>query len=247
MEHLAPRLAEIPGVEVVTLGGSRAAGTAHADSDWDFGLYYRTTIDPDDVRALGLAGEVFAPHEWGIVPNGGAWLEVDGVRVDLVYRDLATVEAWTNDAEAGRFRVFREVGYVAGAPTYSYPAELAINRHLVGTLPRPPFPDALRTSAPQFWRRLVDGALKFAVSHARRGDPAACAGNLSVAALCEAHARMCERGEWYLNEKDLLARAGLARVQPMFATIGDDAETAVAAVGEVLQERGQTGTSSEIV
>jgi predicted nucleotidyltransferase len=244
MEHLAPRLAEIPGVEVVTLGGSRAAGTAHKDSDWDFGLYYRTTIDPDDVRALGFAGEVFAPHEWGVVPNGGAWLEVDGVRVDLVYRDLATVEAWTEDAEAGRFRVFREVGYVAGAPTYSYPAELAINRHLVGTLPRPAFPDALRTTAPPFWRRLAEGGVKFAVSHARRGDRAACAGNLAVAALCEAHARMCARGEWYLNEKDLLARAGLADVQPMFASLADP-EAAVVAVAEVLQR--QTGTSSEIV
>src|SRR5262245_46812770 len=114
MERLAPLLASIPGVEVVTLGGSRAAGTARDDSDWDFGLYSRTPIDPDDVRALGFRGHVFAPNEWGVVPNGGAWLEIDGVRVDLVYRDLATVEAWTRDAEGGRFRLFREVGYVAG-------------------------------------------------------------------------------------------------------------------------------------
>ena len=69
MEHLAPRLAAIPGVEAVTLGGSRATGTARPHSDWDFGLYYRGTLDPEDVRALGFDGEVFAPHEWGTVPK----------------------------------------------------------------------------------------------------------------------------------------------------------------------------------
>jgi predicted nucleotidyltransferase len=53
MEHLAGRLAAIPGVVAVTLGGSRARGTARADSDWDFGLYYRGSIDPADVRSLG--------------------------------------------------------------------------------------------------------------------------------------------------------------------------------------------------
>ena len=62
MEHLAARLAEIPGVEVVTLGGSRATGTERPHSDWDFGLYYRGTIDPSDVRALGFDGQVFAPR-----------------------------------------------------------------------------------------------------------------------------------------------------------------------------------------
>ncbi len=194
MEHLAERLAQIPGVRGGDAGRvARAAGTARAHSDWDFGLYSRTPIDPEDVRALGFAGEVFAPGEWGTVPNGGAWLEIDGARVDLVYRDLATVEEWTADAEAGRFRVFREVGYVAGAPTYSYAAELAINRHLVGSLPRPEFPAALRARAPEFWHRLAIGGLKFADAHARRDDAVACAGNLAVAALATAHARMSAR------------------------------------------------------
>lgn len=37
MEHLAVRLAAIPGVVAVSLGGSRATNTAVEDSDWDFG------------------------------------------------------------------------------------------------------------------------------------------------------------------------------------------------------------------
>jgi len=207
MEHLASRLAEIPGVVAVALGGSRATGRALPASDWDFGLYYRGWLDVDAVRALGWDGEVFAPGEWGIVPNGGAWLTVDGARVDLIYRDLEVVEEWVRDAQAGRFRVLREVGYVAGAPTYSYAAELALNRVLVGSLPRPEFPAALRETAPPWWRRIAAGARRFAAAHDERGDEIAAAGNRAVAALAEAHATLCDAGEWWLNEKGLIARA----------------------------------------
>src|SRR5579864_4877532 len=87
------RIAGIPGVAAVILGGSRAAGTHRPDSDWDFALYYRGDLNPDDVRALGWPGQVFAPGDWGGgVMNGGAWLTVDGRRVDIIYRDLDAVE-----------------------------------------------------------------------------------------------------------------------------------------------------------
>jgi hypothetical protein len=227
MEHLAARFAEIPGVEAVVLGGSRASGTAHAHSDWDFGLYYRGTINPADVRALGYEGAVFGPGDWGRVVNGGAWLVIDGQRVDLLYRDLDQVEVWTADAERGDYALYREVGYVAGIPTYIAPAELACSRVLIGSLPTPAFPDALRARAPAQWRGLVAGALKFAAGHAYRNDATACAGNLAIAALSEAHARMVERGEWYLFEKGLLERAGLQDVQPILRHLGDDLFAAI--------------------
>ena len=194
MEHLAERLAQIPGVEVVTLGGSRAAGRRGRIPIGTSGSTTARRSIPMTSAALGFAGEVFAPGEWGTVPNGGAWLEVDGARVDLVYRDLATVEEWTADAEAGRFRVFREVGYVAGAPTYSYAAELAINRNLVGSLPRPDFPAALRARAPEFWRRLAIGGLKFADAHARRDDAVRVRGQPERRRARRPRTRGCARG-----------------------------------------------------
>ncbi len=234
MEHLATRLAQIPGVVAVALGGSRATGRARPHSDWDFGLYYRDSIDPADVRALGFEGTVFGPGEWGRVVNGGAWLVIDGRRVDLIYRDLDQVEEWTHDAEHGRFRVYREVGYVAGIPTYVAPAELALQRVLVGSLPVPAFPSALRDAAPPWWRRVVTGGLKFAAAHALRDDAVACAGNLAVAALGEAHARLCEAGCWYLPEKEMLAEAGLDDVQPALRELGSDLPAAVDRVRDAL-------------
>jgi hypothetical protein len=209
MEHLAERLARIPNVVAVTLGGSRATGSARPDSDWDFGLYYRRAIDPEDVLSLGFAGEVSRPGAWGPLVNGGAWLRVDGVRVDLCYRDLAVVQHWREEAEEGRFQVVREVGYVAGMATYVLVGELALGRVLVGSLPRPEFPEALRETAPAWWRRIAAGALRYAGTYAARDDAGACVANLGVCLLAEAQARLAARAEWALNEKGLVERAGL--------------------------------------
>jgi hypothetical protein len=137
VEHLAARLAAIPGVVAVTLGGSRATNTAVEGSDWDFGLYYRGRLDPADIVALGWPGRVFAPGEWGQIVNGGAWLTV----------------------------------------------------------------------------RLAAGALHFAEVHAGRRDRVACMANLGQAVLATAQGRLAAAGEWVLNEKRIIERAGLHAVQ----------------------------------
>lgn len=215
MEHLASELAGIGGVVAVALGGSRARGDERADSDWDFGLYYRGSIDVGDVRALGYPGQVFAPGEWGTIVNGGAWLEIDGRRVDLIYRDLDEVLHWTDEAMAGRFEVRREVGYVAGIATYVLAGELALGRVLYGELPRPSFPDALRATAPAWWSNIAGRALEHAAVHASRSDTTACCANVTVAALATAQARLAAAGEWALNEKQILRRAGLDAVDAL--------------------------------
>jgi hypothetical protein len=65
MRELAERLIDIPGVVAVTLGGPHAGGPVQADSDCDFGLYYRDAIRADDVRALGFEGTVVEPGSGG--------------------------------------------------------------------------------------------------------------------------------------------------------------------------------------
>jgi len=213
VEHLAARLAAVPGVVAVTLGGSRATNTAVEGSDWDFGLYYRGRLDPADIVALGWPGRVFAPGEWGRVVNGGAWLNINGTKVDLIYRDLDEVLRWTAAAGDGQFEIHREVGYVAGIATYVLAGELALGRVLSGDLPRPGFPPKLRNTAPVAWFRLAAGALHFAEVHARRQDGVACLANLCQAVLAAAQGRLAAAGEWVLNEKRLIERAGLGGVQ----------------------------------
>jgi len=55
-DYVADRLAGLPGVQAVSLGGSRAAGNHRADSDWDFAVYYRGAFTPDSIRSLGWQG-----------------------------------------------------------------------------------------------------------------------------------------------------------------------------------------------
>jgi Nucleotidyltransferase domain len=227
MEHLAARLATVPGVVAVTLGGSRATGTAVEGSDWDFGLYYRGGLDPADITALGWPGRVFAPGEWGSIVNGGAWLTIDGARVDLIYRNLDEVLHWTAAAGDGRFEIRREVGYVAGIATYVLAGELALGRVLAGDLPRPAFPPKLRETAPVAWFRLAAGALSFADVYAGRQDRVACLANLCQAVLATAQGRLAAADEWVLNEKRLVRRAGLDGIQDRLAQPNQDLDALV--------------------
>jgi len=104
--HVADRLGELPRVEAVTLGGSRAEGTHRPDSDWDFSIYYRGQFDPQTLRDIGWPGEVSEVGGWSKgVFNGGAWLEIDGRRTDVHYRDLDTVDREILAAGEGRFAI----------------------------------------------------------------------------------------------------------------------------------------------
>jgi len=235
VEHLAARLAAIPGVVAVTLGGSRATNTAVEGSDWDFGLYYRGRLDPADVAALGWPGRVFAPGEWGRIVNGGAWLTVDSTKVDLIYRDLDEVARWTAAAADGEFEIQREVGYVAGIATYVLAGELALGRVLAGELPRPEFPPKLRRTAPEAWFRLAAGALHFADVHAGREDRVACLANLGQAVLATAQGRLAAAGQWVLNEKRITERAGLRAVQDRLAQPAQELPTLVSDVTACLE------------
>lgn len=211
MLHVAERLAAIPNVVAVVLGGSRAAGTHRPESDWDFGLYYDGDIDPDDLRALGYEGDVYRVGEWSPLMNGGAWFVVDGQKVDVIYRDVHAIQHWIDEANEGRFQVELLNGYLAGFDTTVLVGEVALGEVLHGSLPFavPSFPRELQASAPAHWRTRRDFNGRYAAFHDERSDEAAAFACRVRAALEEAHAVMAERGEWVLNEKGLLARAGV--------------------------------------
>ena len=222
-QTFADRLSSIPNVVAVALGGSRATGSHRPDSDWDFGLYYRGSISADDVRALGYEGVVVEPGEWGRIVNGGAWLTVDGERVDILYRDLDLVEHWLSESEEGRYEVDNVAGQIAGTPTYVLAGELAVNQTLVGELPKTGFPAKLRETAPP--RRLGSASFSLtqAESYAKLGAVTQCVGSIARAAVCAAQARHAERGEWALNEKRIVGDAGFGEMDSVLAKAGEDA------------------------
>ncbi|MFD5907314.1 nucleotidyltransferase domain-containing protein [Streptomyces massasporeus] len=236
LDTVADRLALLPAVEAVTLGGSRAQGTERPDSDWDLAVYYRGAFDPADLRAVGWEGEVCDIGAWGGgVFNGGAWLTIEGRRVDVHYRDLDVVEHESAEAEAGRFRVEPLMFHLAGIPTYLLVAELAINKVLRGELPRPDaYPPALRESAPAHWHGMAAATLAYArAGHAPKNAVTQVAGAIALAATQTAHAVLAARGEWVTNDKGLVARAGLADVDAVVRDLTDGPAALARAVTDV--------------
>jgi hypothetical protein len=159
--------------------------------------------------------------------NGGAWLECGGEKVDVILRDLDTVEYWTRRAQEGEFERDALLGYLAGIPTYTLSAELASCRVLRGELPAAPFPPKLAADAPPIWRFCRSFSLDYARAHAKRGNVAGVAGQAAAAVMEEAHAIVCERSEWVCNEKRLMETAGLSSLNALFAEMPNDRESLV--------------------
>ena len=227
-------LAGLPGVQAVTLGGSRAAGTAGQPvtgtlrSITAVPASTRTACAPwagrGNLRIGGWGGGVF---------NGGAWLTAGRRRVDVHYRDLDDVEHRLAEAEAGRFGIERLLFHLAGIPTCIVAAELALDEVLRGDLPRPAYPAALRLSAPARWRGEAQATLGYArAAHAFRGHLADTAGAIAVAACQGAHAVLAARAQWVTNEKNLIDRAGLRSIDQILAGLSAEPGDLLSAVDQ---------------
>ncbi|MER7762701.1 nucleotidyltransferase domain-containing protein [Streptomyces sp. NPDC097619] len=221
IEETARRLAAVDGVVGVCLGGSRARGAHRPDSDWDLGLYYRGRPDTAALRALakeltGRDTEVTEPGAWGRWVDGGAWLTVDGARVDWLYRDLDRVAGIWRDCRAGRFETGTQAGHPLGVYSHSYAGELAQGLVLadptgeLGALraEMAEYPEALRTALVDQARWEAPFTLAVARKGVARADSFHVAGCLfrTVGVLVQAvHAH---GGQWPVNEKGAVAAAG---------------------------------------
>ena len=217
-------LGGVPGIRALALGGSRARGEATAQSDYDIGLYYEADHPIDTGRlakaAIQLPGasgsSVTALGEWGPWINGGAWLTVEGRRVDLLYRDLGKVRSVIDACRAGRIERVYQPGHPHAFVSAIYMGEVALARMLwdpdrvLAPLQRlcVPYPEALAEALIRsfFWEA------RFAAENAGHGsgrdDPNYVAGCTfrAVAALCQTLFAL--NRVYLLNEKGAVAGVG---------------------------------------
>ncbi len=251
LAELAGRLASVRGVVAVVLGGSRARGTHRPDSDTDLGVFYRGELDVATLRALaaevtGEPVEVTEPGGWGPWVNGGAWLTIEGHRVDWIYRDLDRVHRVWNDCQAGRYEVGIQVGHPLGYHSHTYAGEVALCRILAdptGELA------ALQTQTRQYPAALGDALVRglweadFLLTHgahhgAMGADPTFAAGCLFRVVGVACHALHGHGRQWLTHEKGMVASAAcLPQAPPGFA---ERAQAILAAVGTSPPEIAQT-------
>ncbi|ACO45429.1 nucleotidyltransferase domain-containing protein [Deinococcus deserti] len=227
---VAARLMEVPGVRGVALGGSHVTGTAVTGSDIDLCLAYDVR-HPFDLHALNAlcqelddTGEAQAsvPGGWGPWVNGGAWLTVQGQRVDVIYREVGRVARSVQDACAGRVELYTQIGHPHGIHAHHYAAELASCQLLhdpSGELARLQtqvrvYPAALASALeahygwqPGFWLDAADKGM-------RRGDRHYAQGCVYQALMAMVQVVCARHRVWLLNEKGALLRAGSLPAAP---------------------------------
>ncbi|MDH6128076.1 nucleotidyltransferase domain-containing protein [Kitasatospora sp. GP82] len=249
IEDMANRLAEVPGVVAVLLGGSRARGEHRPESDWDLGVYYRGELDLAALRALaGPDVEVAGPGGWGPWVNGGAWLQAGGVAVDWILRDLDRVEQVWADCREGRYEVGVQAGHPLGFWSPCYVGEVALGQVLAdptGELTdlrrrTATYPEPLREAlAAGTWE--ADFLVAAAAKGAARADTLYVSLCLSRAIGVLVQAMYAEDRRWCLNEKGALAvaealpgaPAGFGpRVRSLLGKPGETAELLAATVAE---------------
>jgi predicted nucleotidyltransferase len=265
VSSLAKRLGAISGVRAVVLGGSYARGRAVPGSDIDLGIFYSETA-PFRVHSLrelaeavnDTAGPMVTDfYQWGPWVNGGAWLTIQGQRVDFLYRNLEHVERVIAEAEAGRYEVhyLQQPPFGFFSPTYLGEVTVcvplldpekridALKRRVVN------YPEALRRTVVQDYLFMAEFTLTaFAPKVAMRSDTYGTAACLTRAVNELVMVLFALNGKYPLNDKTVLAevaeferapREFSARVQKTLAPLGNSAgelAVAVESLAELLRE-----------
>ena len=228
---MADALAGVPDVVGVALGGSTARGTADASSDLDIGIYYRRSARPPLDALRDVAAEldpdggrdaVTDYGEWGPWIDGGAWLTVEGVRVDWLYRDLDHVGPIVEACIAGRPEVHYQPGHPHGFHTQGYLGEIhhaallhdpeAVLGRLKERVVR--YPPLLRRALVEKFLWQAGFALSIAPKPAARGDVPYVAGCLFQSAMCLVLVLYALNERYFLNEKGSVAEASRFSLAP---------------------------------
>jgi predicted nucleotidyltransferase len=224
LSRIVPALATVRGVTAIALGGSRARGTATETSDYDIGLYFSATqpLDSDHLQEIAKsfidapdAIEVTPIGSWGPWIVGGAWLTVDGRKVDLLYRNLDDVARVIGDCCAGEIAMHYQPGHPHGFCSAIWMGEVALCRPLhdpthalAGLKARTaPYPTELRDALIKRFQWEIMFAIENAELAAQRREQSHVAGCTYRALACLAQVLFALNGRYLINEKGALPEA----------------------------------------
>lgn len=230
LQELVNQLKHVQGVHAIGLGGSYASGDQRPDSDLDIGLFYyeNQPLDIEHIRAIAAMLNdspdpvVTALGGWGPWVNGGAWLTIQGQRVDFLYRNLDFVSATIDDCNAGSIRsdYWQQPSY--GFHSFIYCTEIAICQPLYD-------PDhiieRLKTRVTRYSPRLKQTIIRDFLWRARftldnirkpaaRGEVYMASGGLARAIHCLVQVLYALNETYYISEKKLARELRAFKLQP---------------------------------
>ncbi|WP_063196431.1 nucleotidyltransferase domain-containing protein [Bradyrhizobium sp. AT1] len=226
LTRLASAFRDVPGVAAIVLGGSRARGSAHPTSDYDIGLYF-TAASPLDTERLRTAAKEIADDpaatnvtpigEWGPWIVGGAWLSVQGRKVDLLYRNADAVEAVMTSCRAGLVTMDYQPGHPHGFCSAIWMGEVAYCQPLhdpQGLIARLksialPYPRPLREALIRCFQWEILFGIENAELAIARGDRTHVAGCLYRSLACIAQLLFALNERYLINEKAALQEAAV--------------------------------------
>lgn len=248
LQQIVDHLKDVQGLKAVVLGGSYATGSQRPDSDIDLGLYYyeQQSLDIESIRRIASALNdtpdpvVTDPGGWGTWVNGGAWLTIQGRRVDFLYRNIDFVSATIDECNNGIIRsdYWQQPAY--GFHSFMYCTETSINQplydpeHIIEQLKTkvvdysPQLKQAIIKKFLWSARFTLDNAYKMAA----RGDIYFVTGCLARAIHCLVQVLYALNETYYISEKKLVRDVSAFRIQP---------ENFVKRIGAIL---GATGTTN---
>lgn len=256
IHSVVDRLQSVQGIAAIALGGSRARGNHTQKSDVDLGIYYKPE-NPLDVVALNhLAAELDDTHRqnlitpigaWGKWMNGGGWLQIAGIPVDFLYRDVAQVDRVIDDCHAGQITIDYQPGHPHGFVSSTYMGEVAIclplyDPHSVldGLKARTtPYPSQLKTATIDKFAWEISFSLFIAGKAVAREDVAYAAGCCFRSVACMNQVLFALNEEYLLNEKGAVAVANSfalcprdyqQRVESVFALLASEAKSITDAI-----------------
>jgi len=224
LARIVPRLAEVPGIAGIVLGGSRARGTATAASDYDIGLYYGPHEPLDTARLLEIAKELVDDPAaaaitpvggWGPRIVGGGWLKVGGRKVDLLYRGVEPVRAVISACRAGQISMDYQPGHPHGFCSAIWMGEVALCIPLhdpngaIAELKAAttPYPDALRDALLKMFLWEILFSIENGEIAVARGEQTHIAGCTYRALRCIGQVLFALNRRYLINEKGALAEA----------------------------------------
>ncbi len=222
--RVASLLGSVRGVAAVVLGGSWARREAHPDSDLDLGIYYHPDHRPSIGALRDVARQLDDRHaaatvtdfgEWGAWINGGAWLQIEGQKVDWLYRDLTRVRTSIEESRQGRVTVHYQPGHPFGLPSYLYMGEVTsclplfdLQGEIAALKARTvPYPAALGSAIVDRFLWEAGFAFETARSSAERGDVSYVAGCLFRSVNCLVQVLFALNERYLINEKGAVVAA----------------------------------------